>query len=163
MPTPVLAVSADAPAEVAADVLVLAVRSVDGGAALALPAGVEAAAVGLEGVDLAAIGASASAGDLVRLPSSGLAAATVALVGLGPATDGDALRNAAAAAVRRLAGTEHVALALPSEDADQAAAVLEGAALGAYAFTEYRSKTLAGQKAPVRRVTVLAGDEGAVR
>ena len=163
MPVPVLAVSTAAPAEVAADVLVLAVRSADGGAALALPAGVEPGAVGLDGVDLAALGASGSAGDLVRLPSRGPAAGTVALVGLGPGGDVDALRNAAAAAVRRLAGTEHVALALPCEDDDQAAAVLEGAALGAYAFTEYRSKSLAGQKAPVRRVTVLAGDDGAVR
>ncbi|MDQ1529927.1 MAG: leucyl aminopeptidase [Microbacteriaceae bacterium] len=163
MPTPELALSAASPADVAADFLVLAVRGGDH-PALALPPGVEPASVGLDGVDLAALGVAASAGDLVRLPAPGLPAGTLALVGLGSALDADALRNAAAVAVRRLAGVEHVALALPATDEAGTAAVLEGAALGAYAYTAFRAKTLAAQKAPVRRVTVLgAGDETAVR
>ncbi|MCU1473699.1 leucyl aminopeptidase, partial [Amnibacterium sp.] len=65
--------------------------------------------------------------------------------------------------VRRLAGTAHVALALPAADGSGTAAVLEGAALGAYAFTAYRHSTLAKQKEPVQRITVAgAADATAI-
>ncbi|HEY0374153.1 MAG TPA: leucyl aminopeptidase [Amnibacterium sp.] len=161
MPIPSLLLSSDAPATIDADVLVLAVRGGDARAELALPPGVDAAALGLDGLDLTALGVSAGAGDLVRLPAPAeVAAGTVALVGLGAAADADALRAAAASAVRRLAGTAHVALALPAVDEGGTAAVLEGAALGAYAFTTYRHSTLAKQKDPVERITV-AGAAGA--
>jgi leucyl aminopeptidase len=54
-----------------------------------------------------------------------------------------------------------VALALPLEDDAAVAAVLEGAALGGYAYTAYRERTLAAQKAPVGRVTVIGRDGAA--
>jgi leucyl aminopeptidase len=163
MPIPSLTLSADSPADLDADVLVLAVRGGEGTPELVLPVGADAAALGLDGLDLAALGASGAAGDLVRLPAgSAVQARTLALVGLG-GTGADALRAAAAVAVRRLAGTAHVALALPAADADGVAAVLEGAALGAYAFTAYRHSTLAKQKVPVQRVTVVgAADDDAI-
>ena len=165
MPIPSLTLSSDSPADLDADVLVLAVRGGDGTPELVLPDGTDAAALGLDGLDLAALGASGSAGDLVRLPAPHqVRARTLALVGLG-GSGADALRGAAAVAVRRLAGTQHVALALPAVDPDAVAAVLEGAALGAYAFTAYRHSTLAKQKDPVERVTVAgpADDEAVER
>jgi leucyl aminopeptidase len=155
MPALELAVSAASPAEVEADVLVLGVRSAEDGAALL-------GDVAVPGVDLAALGVGGSAGDVLRVPAGdGFAARSLALVGVGRAADADALRAAAANAVRRLAGAAHVALALPLADDAAVAAVLEGAALGGYAYTAYREKSLSAQKAPVGRVTVLGAEEAA--
>ncbi|WP_375389303.1 M17 family peptidase N-terminal domain-containing protein, partial [uncultured Amnibacterium sp.] len=157
MPVPDLAVTAAAPESVEADVLVLGVRSTDDGGVLLVPDG-----SGVAPVDLAAIGVSGAVGDLVRLPAGpAVAAGSLALVGVGRTADPDALRGAAAVAVRRLAGTAHVAIALPVEDDETVAAVLEGAALGAYAYTAYRDRTLAAQKAPVARVTVVGAEDAA--
>ncbi|MCU1475013.1 MAG: putative cytosol aminopeptidase, partial [Amnibacterium sp.] len=86
MPIPTLLLSSAAPATIDADVLVLAVRGGDATAELALPPGVDAATLGLAELDLAALGVSAAAGDIVRLPApAGVAAGTMALVGLGAA------------------------------------------------------------------------------
>ncbi len=158
MVAPSLAVSTTSAAQVEADVLVVAVRTAEEGPALVLPEGVE-----LPDLDPAAIGVTGAAGDLARLPGTGTAARSVLLVGVGRALDPDALRAAAANAVRRLAGSEHVALALPVDDAEALDAVLEGAALGAYSYTAYRDRTLAAQKAPVARITVLGHDEAEAR
>lgn len=115
------------------------------------------AAPGAEAVDeafggklaavLETLGASGAEGEVTKLPSAdGLKAPVVLAVGLGDAPDqGDAygheaLRRAAGSAARALAGTKKAAFALPLEDAEAAAAVAEGALLGAYAFTAYRSK-----------------------
>lgn len=156
MPVPELAVTATAAGDAAADVLIVAVRATDAGPVLLAP-GVP----GLADLDAAAIGVTGAVGDTARLPGTGVAAGSVLLVGLGRTVDPDALRAAAATAVRRLAGVEHVALALPAEDDTALAAILEGAALGAYAYTAYRERTLAAQKAPVRRVTVLGREDAA--
>ncbi len=150
---PELAVTALDPAAVQADVLVTGVTGGDS------PALVAPSASAVADGDLAALGVAGAAGELTRLPGGDLAAPVLALAGLGTRTDADALRAAAANAVRRLAGTEHVALALPAADDEQVAAVLEGALLGAHAFTEYRVKTLAAQKAPVHRITVVTDRE----
>ena len=58
-------------------------------------------------------------------------------------------RLAAGGAVRQLAGTNSLAVAIPVDDADAAEALLEGAALGAYAFSAYKAEA----KAPVQRIT----------
>jgi leucyl aminopeptidase len=161
MPIPSLALTSDSPAAIDADVLVLAVRGGEQTTELALPSGTDGAALGIEGLDLASLGVTAGSGDLVRLPAQGgIAARSLALVGLGGSDDVDALRGAAAAAVRRLAGVAHVALALPAADEAAVAAVLEGAALGAYTFTDYRHSTLAKQKDPVERITVVGTADG---
>ena len=142
------------PAAVQADVLVVGVTGGDAPRLAAPSPAVEDAA-------LPALGVTGGAGDLVRIPGTGLQAGVLALAGLGGRRDADALRAAAAGAVRRLAGTAHVAIALPAEDDEQAAAVIEGALLGAHSFTAYRAKTLAAQKAPVQRITVLTDRPGA--
>ncbi len=72
-------------------------------------------------------------------PASATAARRIVLVGLGKATDGD-LRFAAGAAARscgKKPGT--VVLGLPADSDRAASAVAEGALLGSYVFTDYKS------------------------
>ena len=157
MPIPALAVASTAPELVDADAVVLAVRSTDDGPVLLVPDGSTAA----EGLEPALLGVTGAIGDFARLPGSGVAARSLVLIGVGKKADTDALRAAAAVAVRRLAGTAHVALALPVPDENALAAVLEGSALGAYSFTDYRETSRAAQKDPVGRVTVLGAESAA--
>jgi leucyl aminopeptidase len=110
--------------------------------------------------ELAAVGFGGGKDELVRLPSSA-GGPGLAVVGLPEPVDEDALRYAAGTAIRQLAGVGHVAIDLPTVDDAQRGAVLEGAALGAYAFTEYRSASRAGVKAPVGTIEVIgSSDDG---
>ncbi len=93
--------------------------------------------------ELAAVGFGGGKDELVRLPGSA-GGPGLAVVGLPEPVDEDALRYAAGTAIRQLAGIGHVAVDFPAADDAQLGAVLEGAALGAYAFTEYRSASRAG-------------------
>jgi leucyl aminopeptidase len=78
-----------------------------------------------------------------------VSAPVVALIGLGKAPargagfDHEVLRRAAGSATRQLAGAKTVALALPVPDDAALAAVTEGALLGAYTYSRYRSATAA--------------------
>ena len=65
----------------------------------------------------------------------------------------EALRRAAGSAVRQLAGVSTVTLALPTTTLAEVAAVAEGAAMGAYSFTEFRSSR-DGLKDPVKNVVI---------
>ncbi|WP_369047169.1 leucyl aminopeptidase [Sinomonas sp. P10A9] len=94
---------------------------------------------------LAALGVTGAQDQLHRLPGlPELGAHVLALVGIGK-LDGDAapsaeqLRRASGSAIRQLAGNDTVVLALPSSTAEDIAAVAEGAALGAYSYTEHKS------------------------
>ena len=122
--------------------------------------------VGVDGFDdlvaaLPALGVTGSAESLTRVPSS-VRAGVVVLVGLGSAEpSATVLRTAAGLAVRSLAGTASVALALPTEDEDALAAVAEGSALGSYSYTAFRHSTLDAAKAPVERVLLVTFDESA--
>ena len=117
---------------------------------------------------LTAVGATGAAGEVVKLSSGGAAKAPVLVaVGLGEApvarsdegstaAEREVLRRDAGAAMRALAGTGTVALALPAVDAPAVGAVAEGALLGAYAFHRYRSPSSANSlKEPVSEVTLL--------
>jgi leucyl aminopeptidase len=161
---PVVSLTSDRAADVAADVLVLAVAAPrePGGdpvllAADALP---EALRSALAAPVLRALGVSGRPDGVVRLPSAGaVAAPVVALTGVGTVAgaepDAEALRRAAGAAVRELAGTTTVALALPAPSRQEVSAVAEGAVLGAYAFATYRVKAAAGDRSPVENIVVL--------
>ncbi|AGW41625.1 leucyl aminopeptidase [Leifsonia xyli subsp. cynodontis DSM 46306] len=150
MTPPSLSLSASAPSTPAStDVLVLGARS-DSDGVTVLSAG---ARDGLA-AELAAVGFSGGKDELVRLPGAGGGPA-LAVVGLPDERDEDAFRYAAGTAVRQLAGVQRVALALPTETDAQLGATLEGAALGAYAYTEYREKTKAGVKEPVAEIQVV--------
>ena len=87
------------------------------------------------------------------------------LTGVGPLTgeagsgvSTEALRRAAGAAVRHLAGTTTAALALPADSPEQVGAVAEGASFGAYSFTTFRSEAgreAAQKKAPVGQIQIV--------
>jgi leucyl aminopeptidase len=108
---------------------------------------------------------SARPRETARIPApDGVPGDLAVLVGLGPATTDDSgaaagspdarrspaaalLRRAAAAATRSvtgLQGVERLSVVLPAADAESLRAVAEGALLGGYAFTWYRTAPAAG-------------------
>lgn len=102
---------------------------------------------------LRGVGFGGGRDELVRLPGVDGGPA-LAVIGLPEQLDADALRYAAGSAVRQLAGVEAVTVDLPASGDDELGAVLEGAALGAYAFTRYRHASAQAVKAPVATVEV---------
>ncbi|MFC0678107.1 leucyl aminopeptidase [Lysobacter korlensis] len=161
MPTPTLSLTSAAPLTAETDVLVLGVRKTGNGPALAtdgldLP---ETPARELQEL-LAPLGITGGTDELRRIAFSPAAAKSVALVGLGGADiDPDTLRYAAGSATRQLRGISNVVIALPVADDAATAAVLEGAALGAYSFTDYRSSSLGEDKEAAASVAVWAPAE----
>jgi leucyl aminopeptidase len=158
------------PAELAVDAIVIGVHSTEGGALL-LATGAESIAVAFDGKlteTLGLHGASGGPGEVTKLATLGtITAPLVAAVGLGPEPTGAApapevLRRATGTAVRALAGTASVALALPlPDDADAPAAlraVAEGALLGGYRFAGYKTKPQPGRHAPVGAVAIHVPD-----
>ncbi|WP_299035069.1 leucyl aminopeptidase [uncultured Pseudokineococcus sp.] len=144
-------------ASVTADAVVLAVASTDDGPRLLadLPR-----ALRWLPAALSSLGVSGAADEVVKVASAGGASADVlVLTGVGR-VDGDrpapeALRRAAGAAARSCAGLPVLALGLPAADLDDAVAAVEGALLGAYAYSTYKQRTSAAQKAPVGEVVLL--------
>ncbi|MBQ1072889.1 leucyl aminopeptidase [Micromonospora sp. C31] len=173
------------PAELAVDAIVIGVHSQTGEQAtttglagtLLLASGAESIAAAFDGKlteTLALLGATGGPGEVIKLATLGtVTAPVVAAVGLGPEPTGaapapEALRRAAGAAVRALAGAPRVALALPlPDDADAPAAlraVAEGALLGGYRFAGYKTRPQPARREPVAEVLVAvpdAGDAGA--
>ena len=140
------------PAEAQADVVAVFAAKGDDGA----EPGADAVALGqVLGIDLAgelkAIKADGGLGSVARIPTRGQAAAALVLVvGLGPSDKADleTLRRAAGTAARQANKDATLAVVVPGDllaseasAADRAQAVAEGAGLGSYAFTRYRTKT----------------------
>ena len=138
----------------APDVLVLGVLKTDAGPRLLSDdpgfAGVAAA--------LTQLGTTGAADELRRLPAVEGSSTPLALIGLGKEVTTDTLRAAAGAAARQLLGIERLALALPATSAAEAQAVLEGAGIGAYAYTEYRVATKESTKTPASVITAHVDD-----
>ncbi|MEE6281212.1 leucyl aminopeptidase [Georgenia sp. MJ170] len=138
------------------EAVVLAVGDRDGTPEILAGAELPAALLSALQPLLPALGVSGKADEVVRAAAGKeLAATVVVLTGVGRLTtdapSAEALRRAAGAAVRSLAGTGDVALALPAESPEQVAAVAEGALLGAYRFDRYRS----ADPAPVTRLELI--------
>jgi leucyl aminopeptidase len=150
-----ISLDSTAPDALDADAIVIGVLSSDSGPALAAGAdGVDRAYGGRLTEALSTLGASGKVGEVTKLPTLGaLPPPLVVAVGLGETPGSEELRRAAGAAVRALAGTARVALALPAGSADEAGAVATGALLGNYSYLTYR--TGADQKPPVEQITVL--------
>ena len=173
-----LSLSDTDPAELAVDAIVVGLHSANGGGPLLAP-GAESVAVAFEGrlaETLSLLGATGAVGEVTKLATLGTVSAPVlAAVGLGPVpedgnTPTETLRRAAASAVRALAGSAKVALALPAPDegsgaADEALrAIAEGALLGTYRFSGYKTKPQPGRRDPVKAVSLHvtdAADKGA--
>ncbi|WP_136707050.1 leucyl aminopeptidase [Agromyces sp. H66] len=153
MTVPELARSSDPLTDSDADVVLLAARPGGSGVELVAPEEYE-----WVGPMLSRLGATGAAEELTRILSPGAGPGVVAVAGLGDRSDAAGLRSAAGSAVRQLAGTGSVAIGIPVVDAAEAEAVLEGAALGAYAFTEYRAEA----KSPVASVTLHTGVDARV-
>jgi leucyl aminopeptidase len=112
---------------------------------------VDAALGGRLAEALRSLRASGKPDEVLRIPTLGLADfPLVVATGLGDApSDAEAARRAVGAAVRRLTGHRRVHLALDAP----VGALAEGALLGAYSFTDYKS---APPKAALRTVTIPA-------
>lgn len=153
MTVPTLATSPLPLLEIAGDVLVLGVRKTDDGPQLAStdPAFETLAS------SLADIGITGGVDELRRLP--GVGGASLALIGLGSGDVSPAdLRYAAGSAARQLRGIDSIVFSLPAESDEEVFAVLEGAALGAYAYTEYRATSLESTTLPATSIVVATSN-----
>ncbi|GAA2666929.1 MULTISPECIES: leucyl aminopeptidase [Actinoplanes] len=160
------------PAELAVDAIVIGLHSQPDQDGALLPAsGAESIAAAFDGKltsTLALLGATGAPGEVTKLATLGtIAAPLVVAVGLGDEPSGSApdletLRRGTGAAVRALAGSGTVALALPlPDDADAPnvlRAVLEGALLGSYRFAGYKTKPAKGRREPVTALQVYVPD-----
>ena len=159
-----IALTSKDPARLPVDALVVATSPQDGGVELVgaswLPGELRTALVR----DAAALGVTGKADEVRRVPATGLKAKVLVLTGLGAGTvTPEALRRAAGAATRELAGVGSVALALPAGDAASAVAVAEGALLGAYTYARYRATGVSAPVASIEVVTPKAKDVAAVQ
>ncbi|MGI9171622.1 MAG: M17 family peptidase N-terminal domain-containing protein [Candidatus Nanopelagicus sp.] len=106
---------------------------------------------------LTAIGATAKSDEVIKLP--GKNTKLVIFTGLGDGSSNltaETLRRAAGAAARELHGNKMATFALPHKSVVELSAIAEGAALGAYTFTEFLGNTKADQKAPLGSVSVYS-------
>ncbi|HAM27385.1 MAG TPA: leucyl aminopeptidase [Microbacteriaceae bacterium] len=153
MTVPAVRVSADIAHSLTTDVLVIGVGSSDDGPVLHA----NAATFPELASNLAAIGMTGGRDELVRVPIAVGSARSVALVGLGGGQpDALALRYAAGTAARRLTGVGSIVIDLPTTTDEELLAVLEGAAIGAYSYTEYRSASLESTKRPASTIVVVS-------
>lgn len=154
MTVPALSTSSRPLLEIEGDVLVLGVLKTDEGPQLAWD---DPGLAELQ-LSLAAIGVTGGQDEVRRLPGTVGATESIALVGLGAAqTTVDGLRYAAGSVARQLRGIESLVLGLPVSTDDEVLAVLEGAALGAYAYNQYRSDSLEAAKLPATSIVVATG------
>jgi leucyl aminopeptidase len=146
------------PARLSVDALVVAVARTEDGPRLldpdALPKDVRTELI----ASAAVLGITGDQDEVRKLPTAGrLAAQVLVLTGVGPfdTVGPEALRRAAGAATRELAGTGTVGVALPAGDVESLGAVVEGALLGAYAYTRYRDAATAATSAAVSALHVV--------
>lgn len=151
MTVPSLSSSALPLFEIEGDVLVLGVLKTSAGPQLAI----DAPALADLQAALASIGMTGADDELQRLPGTYGATSSIALIGLGSAElSPDSLRYAAGSAARQLRGVTSLVFGLPTASDDEVYAVLEGAALGAYAYTAYRKSSLESTKLPATSIIV---------
>ena len=89
---------------------------------------------------------------ITRIVSPTNASLQIIAVGVGEDPSADVLRRAAGAGVRAAAGLDAVTVAFAHETVGELEAICEGALLGAYAFTAYKT----AKNAPVSEITVLS-------
>jgi leucyl aminopeptidase len=145
---------------------VLVIGTLQGTDGLELAPGSEVADAAFDGkltAVLATLGAGGKAEEIVKLPTLGKSSAKIVLaVGLGKAgADGavtaEQVRRASGAAARALTGTDRAFTTLSVIDLQ---ATVEGTALGAYVFTEYRSEP---GGAPVSKVDFATAADGVLK
>ena len=115
---------------------------------------------------LSTIGFTARPGDVAKVPTAGVVRSPLLImVGMGraDAVDAAAVRRAAGVAIRSLSNAASVTLALPAADEHQVRAVVEGAILGGYSFSEYKSASSSKAPGEVVVLTDIARSKGATR
>jgi len=152
MTVPALRVSSKSVADVEADVLVLGVQKTDDGPRLLSEDPKFSELAG----SLRGIGITGGVDEVRRLPATGIAAHSLALVGVGPTLGTNELRYAAGSAARQIRGAQSLGFALPTETPDDLLAILEGAAIGAYSYRTFRSDPAEAAKLPAAEIVVLS-------
>jgi leucyl aminopeptidase len=156
MTVPSLSVSSQSATDLDVDVLVLGVQKTDGGPKLLS----DVAAFWPLIESLASIGITGAADELRRLPAvGGVAARSIALVGIGSSIGTNDLRYAAGSAARQIRGVTSLGFALPTETRDDLLAILEGAAIGAYSYLVYRTPGKEPPKTPATEIVVRGTSE----
>ncbi len=105
---------------------------------------------------LESLGATASADEVIKFP---LGPRIIVSTGLGKSQSSyphEHLRRAAGAASRALAGNTSAAFALPASNLSDVAAIAEGAALGAYDFSEFRYASKVDRKKVLGAITIVS-------
>lgn len=145
-------------AAISADAVVVGVRQNGTGIGLAPGADAVDTALGSSLTDaLTAVGAKGKPDEVIKIPTLGRAAfPLVVATGLGADPDDEALRRGVGAALRQLGGKRTVHVAIDGS----VRAIAEGAALGGYTFTRYKSDP--GAK-PVATVSVAGGTDKQAR
>ncbi|MCU1688470.1 MAG: pepA [Jatrophihabitantaceae bacterium] len=155
----------DPAAAAPADVVIIGALSPASG--LVLAPGAEAIDKAMGGrllAGLRAVGAKGRADEVTKIPTLGLTEPPLIVVaGLGDqdpaALDAEVVRREVGAALRALSGTARVHIAIggtssaPGADTALLAAIAEGALMGAYSFTIYKSSP---PPTPLRRLSIAA-------
>jgi Leucyl aminopeptidase len=148
-------ISAVAPsAPIRADAVVVGVLKTPGGPRLAPGAEpVDAALGGRLLAALSTLGATGKPDEVIKVATLGLADVPLVVgTGLGAEPDDEAARRAAGAALRTLSAHRRVHLAVDASPG----ALAEGALLGAYRYTAYKSKPA---KPALRTITIAVGTD----
>ena len=101
------------------------------------------------------LGATGKHDEIIKIP--GTRTKLIVFTGLGQMQKVyayETLRRAAGAAARALAGSDEATFALPTANIEAVAAIAEGAALGAYAFDEFRGSTKSERKLPLAKIAI---------
>ena len=137
------------------EVLVLGLTSTNSKGGIAIEAGDMAIDTKTILSQLVDMGATGKVDEVTKLPGSHVRLIVFTGLGKKSATyTHETLRRAAGSASRALAGNSAATFSLPAKSLAEVAAVAEGAALGAYSFTEFRGSTKDDHKAPLKTITV---------
>lgn len=164
MALPALSVSHRPPAELEGDALVVGIAPAEAGTVGVVVVGVDDGPITAIADGLRMLGLTGAVDETARVPApEGVAASSILVVGLGRAPlTSEALRTAAGTAARSLGTAARIALALPTSTPADVQAVLEGAAMGGYRFTDYRSGESTPGTAAIELATAVEGAEQAV-
>lgn len=139
------------------EVLVVGLSSTNSKGGVSIEAGDMALDTKMILSQLVDMGATGKADEVIKLPGSHVR--LLVFTGLGNKSklySHETLRRAAGSASRALMGSSSATFSLPAHSLAEVSAVAEGAALGAYSFTEFRGSTKADHKAPLKNITIFS-------
>jgi leucyl aminopeptidase len=103
------------------------------------------------------VAASAHVDEVLKIPmADGLTIISTGLGELSKEYDPELLRRAAGAAARALAGEESAVFAFPHKNSIELTAIVEGAALGSYVFSDFKGSTKSEIKPPLSEAIIFS-------